>query len=115
MKTYLRVRQQYPPVLCTHDARGDVCPESITGALSSTLCGANNECAAGCPDHLLCVDKHFVNTGSSSFFSLTSRVLSACPQPLGTSKKESVRVAPIDAGSYASWTGRRRIPCVKRW
>ena len=33
-----------------------VCPESINGAPSSTLCGANNECAAGCLDHILCDD-----------------------------------------------------------
>src|SRR5215471_14541523 len=39
-----------------------LCLESITGALSSTLCGANNECAAGCLDHILCDDMQFVNT-----------------------------------------------------
>src|SRR5437879_3374906 len=28
---------------------------------SSTLCGANNECAAGCLDHVLCDDMQLVN------------------------------------------------------
>jgi hypothetical protein len=28
---------------------------------SSTLCGANNECAAGCLDHVLCDDIQLVN------------------------------------------------------
>ena len=41
---------------------GNLWRESITGALSSTLCGANNECAAGCLDHILCDDMQFVNT-----------------------------------------------------
>ena len=39
-----------------------MCPESIHGAQSSTLCGANDECAAGCLDHILCDDMQFVNT-----------------------------------------------------
>ena len=35
--------------------------EPINGAQSSTLGGANNECAAGCLDHILCDDMQFVN------------------------------------------------------
>src|SRR4030095_6255392 len=34
----------------------------MIGALSSTLCGADHECAAGCLDHILCDDMQFVNT-----------------------------------------------------
>ena len=36
-------------------------PESINGAQSLSLYGANNECAAGCFDHILCNDSQFVN------------------------------------------------------
>ena len=35
---------------------------TIHGAISSTLCGANNECAAGGLDHILCNDTQFVDT-----------------------------------------------------
>ena len=34
---------------------------TINGAQSLSLCGANNECAAGCFDHILCDDRQFVN------------------------------------------------------
>jgi hypothetical protein len=36
--------------------------ESVNGVPSSTLCGANNECTAGCLNHLLCDDMQFVHT-----------------------------------------------------
>src|SRR5215831_12281456 len=35
--------------------------ESINGASSLTLCGANNECAAGGLDHVLCDDSQLIN------------------------------------------------------
>jgi len=34
----------------------------INGAKSSTLCGANDECAAVGLDHILCDDTQFVDT-----------------------------------------------------
>jgi hypothetical protein len=45
----------------THGARRMVWRESVNGAPSSTLCGANNECAAGRLNHILCDDIQFVN------------------------------------------------------
>src|SRR3989442_711164 len=38
-----------------------LCFSTIHGAQSSTLCGADHECAAGCLDHILCEDMQFVN------------------------------------------------------
>src|SRR5438105_1647863 len=69
--------------MCTRDERGHMCPESINGAPSSTLCGANNECAAGCLDHILCDDMQFVNTQD--------------PLHLHKQPMEQPKVAPGDA------------------
>jgi hypothetical protein len=76
-----------------------LCLESITGALSSTLCGANNECAAGCLDYILCEDMQCVNTQDPLYLH---------KQPL-----EQPEVAPGDAADGSQSLRIRKIRAVE--
>jgi len=71
----------------------------MIGALSSTLCGANNECAAGCLDHILCDDMQFVNTQDP---------LHLYKQPM-----EQPKVSPGDAADGGHGLRVRKISAIE--
>ena len=94
------LRASLTPVSSTRAVEGFfLCPESRTGALTSTLCGAHHECAAGCFDHILWDDMEFVNT----------------PAPLYLHKQpmEQPEVAPGEAAAGSPSLRVRKIRAVE--